>query len=317
MDEPPVYGHHIQRMTDDTPSPWTRTEFAEIARSLDDLQHLALELGVSNSVDRLSALSRLTADLAEASTRPGGAQAMAEGIGPQELLWSLAEAVELAQTMPWLRSYPPENLAKKLREALKGPLSLGAETTLSNRGRNITFELNLASRLIQKGHRLLPLPNVDLATEIDGQVFVIECKRPFTESRFRKAVLAAYKQLKRGIPRSIQPAWGMIAVSVGRVLNPRRALFLGTQRGRRDAIDGLLDRLAKRHSSLQRVIQDPRVLGVVLHFSAAAYYPGFASPPTAIQRALVLPLHPKDSFEQILLMRLTTALSRDGWFRVS
>ena len=300
----------------DEPNPWTTTSFVTALEQLSTLRDLARGLGVSNAVDQLSLLVRFVAEVVEASVRPEGGQALADRLGGQKLLWCVAEALEFSGMMPWLREYPREILARKLSEALEGPLSSPDESPKSSRGRNITS--SSISRLASSKAvtRWSFLPNVDLATEIEGNLFVFQCKRPFSEGKLRKAVISAYKQLKRDIPSGIRPAWGVIAVSVSRALNPGDAVFVGTQHGRRDAIDDRLDRLIEKHATLRRSIQDPRILAMTFHLMTPAYYPTLGDSMSSVQRGSLFPLHSAGSPQCALAMRLTSALARGGWFKL-
>jgi len=301
----------------DEPKRWTETTFGVVATRLTELRQLALDLGVSNAADRLSFLHRRLEEVADANSRPGGVQAIADRVGHGELLWQLTEAEEFAAMMPWLLKYPTQHLTPKLREALEGPPYPQIETPLSSRGRNIAFELNFASRMLRNNVNLMFLSEVDLAAQISGHAFLLQCKRPFSERKFAKALRNANRQLVRDLHRAPSPAWGVIAISVGRVLNPSTSIFIGAQRNQRDMIDQSLDQLIDRHAVLRHSLQEPRVIAVIFHIQTAAYYPSSTSSIATIQRGRSIPLYPDGTAEHLLAMRLTGALSRDGWINYS
>lgn len=292
---------------------WQETTYSSLRDGVRGLLGLARKLGVAKGGDRLHLLFRFMDQVVEAQQQ-GRLQEFADANGHLYVLWVLSEAREFSEMMPWIRSYPEAFLASKLEQALKGPLTPLKETSASNRGRNVAFELNLGTRLIANGVRLEALSDVDVAADLDGHLVLLQCKRPFSDKKFRKNVMHAYRQLTRDTD-SLQPRWGVIVVSVNRVLNPASKPFMRDRKQGRDLIDVELLKLTRRHSRLWRTIINPRILGAILHVQTPAYYRADPLPITSLQKGHVIPFHDPGSLESILLLRLTSALSKDGWVK--
>ena len=189
--------------------------------------------------------------------------------GGEQLGWSLIEASEFVDIFSGLRNYTELSLLQdKLREALKGPLHPGKEKSSTNTGRNITFELNLASRLYRKGVPVYLGLNPDVLCTINQRSVYLQCKRPFYESNISTNIFRARRQLTRDLnsSRHVNPR-GVIAISVSRVLNPGNKIAVAeTEYDLNKQLGDYIQELAEGHFRTSwKSIVDIRILGILFH----------------------------------------------------
>lgn len=115
---------------------------------------------------------------------------------------ALAECAEVATLLPFIKSQKIEILRPKLERVLVGPNIPTDEDQNSNLGRNILFELNLASKLWAAGLDPVLGECPDLSCEIENRVLLIECKRPTSMGGARKAIRRASDQIVHGAKRA-------------------------------------------------------------------------------------------------------------------
>ncbi len=196
--------------------------YQQLLDELAAVEHWLSNLGFTRRVDRIhshiSTIRRL-----EAARRNGTIAELLSTTGGDQLGWSLIEATEFIDIFNGLRNYTAQTeLRNKLREVLKGAVHPGQETHTSsaNKGRNITFELNLASRLYRRGIHVHLGPNPDLLCKINQWSIYIQCKRPFSANSILTNISEARSQLTRDLNDSQDiTSRGVIAISLSRVLN--------------------------------------------------------------------------------------------------
>ena len=240
---------------------------------LDELTELSLwlsGLGFTRQVGRIhshiSTIHRL-----EVARQDGTINGLLNATGGDQLGWSLIEATEFVDIFKGLCNYTVQTeLQDKLREALKGPVHPGRETHASsaNKARNITFELNLASRLYRKGIPVHFRPNPDLLCKVNQRSIYIQCKRPFSVNSILDNIAKAYRQLTRDLNSSpdISPR-GVIAISISRVLNPGDKIAVAeTEYDLNKQISDDIQELGTTHfNRASKSIVDTRILGVLFH----------------------------------------------------
>jgi len=188
---------------------------------------------------------------------------------------SLIEALEFAEALEQLQGVSPEALKRKLEIVLTGPPLLADENASStNAARNTLFELYLASRIVAGGLTVELGDHPDLRCPMGVAEILIECKRPFAPTGVDRAVKQALEQLKRQIPSRPAGAFGLIAVSVARVLNPGDT-FLSYYDERR-ASEGLsrmlleISEQERTKRALLEVAKDARIVGALFHVNTIA-----------------------------------------------
>ena len=138
----------------------------------------------------------------------------------RQLLWSVCESIELVDAIdPIAGKHPDSHLTDRLKEAVEGPSDLYSETSSSNRGRNILFELVIAGACVRAGLPIEFGTNPDITVHFEGQDIHIQCKRPFTAEAIARNLRDAGKQLRRDQTKEGPKALQLIALSVSRLFN--------------------------------------------------------------------------------------------------
>lgn len=112
-------------------------------------------------------------------------------------------------------------LKQKIKAIRKGPDSYADEKGNKNYGRNIVYELVVASTLYNCDY----VPNIstlaDVSTMIDGQTIFVECKRPQSNSNIEDLVKGGFDQLSDRLLNFVsQKAYGILFISLDKLLNP-------------------------------------------------------------------------------------------------
>ena len=188
-------------------------------------------------------------------------------IDSEQTLWSMTEALELAEIYQELKDYEPKVLARKLKLLLKGPGTPSAEDSDSNLARNTAFELSLAAKVRKTGVFRGLLENPDVLCEVNASKVLVQCKRPLEEKGIARNIERAGEQLRRDLQAAENTdAVGIIAISLSRVLSPRLGLLEGTTRDTvREVVRQKVDEIAHRYKSA--IPTDRNIIGTVYDVS--------------------------------------------------
>jgi hypothetical protein len=180
----------------------------------------------------------------------GKAQQVFEGginrpteISKSDYLFALTEALELRDVYCAFKDYPqPTELRDRLTRALNGPPLPESETRRNRDGRNIMFELALAADWVLSGGKV-ELMEPDLALRMPLRSYLVACKRPDRVHGIRAAVKNAASQLRVALANTGSDHFGIVAVSLSRMLNQGSTYFRGTY----DQLSALVNELMSTH----------------------------------------------------------------------
>jgi hypothetical protein len=211
--------------------------YSDILRDLEGLDEWLLSLGVPvRSADRVHyAIRKL--ESAEQAFLSGTPQA--RGVSKSDYLFGLTEALELRDVYRAFRDHPPQHLRDRLTRALSGPHLPEAETTRNRDGRNIMFELALGAEWALNGASV-DLIEPDLGLKMAERYYLVACKRPESEHGIRAAVRDAASQLRSALACAPMNHFGVIAISLSRVLNPGNTYFSGNYEQLSELLNGLM-----------------------------------------------------------------------------
>ena len=242
---------------------WTLT-YQSALESLEEIFAFAKSIGVRLEVTRfgdyrrsLEALVQWQARKQPRSFLPGA---------DRVYIVPLMEVVELVKTLRFLRGCPVEVVRQKLHVISSGPVDPVRENPVSNKARNILFEIGLAARLWEFGLKPVLGDSPDLACEVDHTRLIFECKRPFSPAKVKKNIVEAADQLRRDLRGQPLGTRGMIAISLSKILNPGNVLLTEStetvlrnemKRGTRD--------LAERHRQTWSRYSRSNILGILFH----------------------------------------------------
>jgi hypothetical protein len=190
----------------------------------------------------------------------------------RQYMFALAELLEFHQIALWLRDEDPTILGPKLNRALSGSVDPAKETLKNKDGRNIMFEMSLAAEWRRAGLDV-EIGEPDIRLTANGQIFLVECKRPFTWTGIRSCLIHAAHQLEQnGASASPGAPKGVIAISLNRVLNAgQRRMFVDSLADRTkvgELVNGELE--ANRWAHYDTVRFDPSIAVVAFHLNVPA-----------------------------------------------
>ena len=190
-----------------------------------------------------------------------GLDGEAAHISKSEYLFGLTEALELHDVYLAFRSYPSQELRTRLIRALSGPTLPEAETAKNRDGRNIMFELALGAEWTLCG-RDVELQEPDLLLRTPPRNYFVACKRPEHEHGIRAAVKDAARQLREVLHSASADYFGLIAISLSRVLNHGNKFFSGNY----EQLSLLLNELMSVQRNNWRTVEfHPRNVAVMFH----------------------------------------------------
>ena len=178
-------------------------------------------IGVDLDRGRLRAYA---AALAATATREG-----TDDPDVRKLLWHAACEVEDLEAAA--------SLSDDALEAVCAGDLVFTSTSGLDQGRNLCFELVTAAKLGEvSGHRSALQAPSDAVNEIEGQVLLVECKRPSTSKGLGRCITDGYRQLSEH-KRAGANGIGALSVEVTALANPDFGVFQAPNR--EAAINGL------------------------------------------------------------------------------
>jgi hypothetical protein len=212
-------------------------KYSDILRDLQKLDDWLRAVGVPvRSMDRAHyAIEKL--EKAEQAFAAGAEKA--SGVSKSDYLFALTEALELRDVYDAFRNHPPEQLRDRLVRAFSGPPLPAAETKKNRDGRNIMFELALGAEWALLGGDI-DFVEPDLALKMPRRTYLTACKRPESEHGIRAAVKDAAGQLRAALTQTGEDHFGIVAVSLSRILNRGDAYFAGNYERLSELLNGLV-----------------------------------------------------------------------------
>ncbi|HKX02193.1 MAG TPA: hypothetical protein VJX71_06820 [Methylomirabilota bacterium] len=293
-----------------------RLTWASIGAGLDDALAVCRKIGLGLQVERSRRFQEHRACLAEltAAWHAGGSDAARELFDRDRVraCTALTEAAELVESLPFIRTLPWDRVGSQLAVILQGsPLPTDAAAA-ATRARDALFELTMASQLWRAGWA----PDFGapgLRCWGNGRVLYLECKRPVSRRGARQAHTDALEHLTWGLRGAPAGARGIVALSIGRFVNPGDRLVMYE----RDALgkahlSGEMTRVAEW---LMRPMGQPvppeGTIGLLWHVIT----PGFDRHQNLLvvdQQLTVQPMTPPGSADEILLRALFRTLRAMG-----
>ena len=188
-------------------------------------------------------------------------------------MFALAELLEFHQIAVWLRDESPAILGPKLDRALSGRVDPAEETLKNNDGRNAMFELSLAAEWRREGLNV-EIGEPDIKLTVGSQLFLVECKRPFTWSGFVSCLRHANRQLRENGASPVPGApKGVIAVSLNRVISAGQQILLAESLDDKSKVGEIIDREleANRRRWYDTVQFNESIAAVACHLNMPAH----------------------------------------------
>jgi len=237
----------------------------------------------------------------------------------RDILVSLYESGEVISIYYGIKALAAVLEPEKLRDLLKGQISYIDEKADSSKARDTCFELIVASRLAQVGLELTPLPPADVAVALGKHRLVFECKRPQLLTSVEDNFAEAFSQLRAHLIRRTVPRLrGIAAVDITKAVNPGfNTLRTETEEELAQKLSDGCVQYARGQMPLWVRIATPKIIGVLLRFSAIAEIVRTSIPVYAQQYTLV-GLAPPGTADHAVADRLAKLLNRpSAWANAS
>jgi hypothetical protein len=236
----------------------------QIQRAADWLDSLGISFYRTRIGKYLKDIERLNTAYEKGSIQ----QLLDNGEFPQHVN-SLFESSELIYIHEGLKTVSTEHLFPRLRDFTKGSEFVTAESTrsLSNKGRDIGFELFTASLFAHASFQPNFSTDADLMATNEMGTFFVECKRPQFDHSVRSNVRGAANQLNKRLtdPRNPEGAFGLIALSVSKIINPtQKLLVVSSEEVIHDMLGSESEIFINAQQQHWRKIENRRILGLII-----------------------------------------------------
>ncbi|HEY2499764.1 MAG TPA: hypothetical protein VGK24_22105 [Candidatus Angelobacter sp.] len=241
-----------------------RYSYADVLSDLDGIDDWLQRLGLVAKQDRIHFAIEVLRRAEENFRQSGGRQPEVIG-NNDDFIFGVCEALEIRDIYRAFNNEPKERIAPILDRALSGPHRPADENEQNADGRNIGFELAFGADLRLRGANV-ELEEPDLRLSIDGHTYLLACKRPRRAESIRACIRDAVRQLRTSVvDEANQQASGIIAISVGRILNPGTHYFTAHLEVLGDRVLELLE-ANKNHG--RRAARDvPAICAVLFHIA--------------------------------------------------
>jgi len=190
----------------------------------------------------------------------------------RQYMFAVAELLEFHQIAEWLRDEAAAVLGPKLIRALSGSADPAEENRKNSDGRNTMFELSLAAEWRRAGLKV-EIGEPDIKLIVGNQVFLVECKRPFTWPGVVSCLRHAKRQLRENGTNLVpgEPK-GVIAISLNRIIGEGRMLFFAESLADRTKVGDLVDSEleSNRWRWFDTLRFDESMAGVAFHLNLPA-----------------------------------------------
>lgn len=161
-----------------------------------------------------------------------------------------------------------QEIREHIEKYVKGPADYRHEviSASSNLGRNIAFELLVASRIVSTGVELDFSIKTDIACRFDGRSILFECKRPQSHKNLEANVKDAFKQLEKKYQNPSRTRYrGVIAIDITKLLNPDFMLYVQPNADALDrGLSKIVDSFIQSHENIWQLDRNSKTIAIIL-----------------------------------------------------
>lgn len=185
------------------------------------------------------------------------------------LVYEIQEFVHIYEGLSKIHN---SDLSERLKMFIKGPAIVTAENPdkSTNLGRNIAFELLIASKLHSSGFVIDFGTEADLSFIHNHNRYFVECKRPQYKHQINSNIKGAFRQLKKRYKEyhGKRNVFGIMALSVSKVINPDLDILVSPNTHLMHSyIEKLLDNFHNENKKRYLNPEDQRTIGMLVYFS--------------------------------------------------
>jgi hypothetical protein len=201
--------------------------FVNASKELDDICAWLRDIGIGYSSNRIGKYKELFSVLAEAQLS-NNLDAYSKKYTTMDFINAIVEREQLARIYNGLGGLGEPKLIDRLKKASRGH-ALFVMDSNDRSGRDFSLELDVAAKFARNGYDLDFGHDADVKASRDGLCVFVECKRLKSENNIRENIKKGLKQLKNRYKTADSPAdcRGLLALSIGKVVNPDFGFLLG------------------------------------------------------------------------------------------
>jgi len=189
-------------------------------------------------------------------------------------MFEIHDFIDIYKSFNNVQNQQLNEIVKKLKKGVKGPIHLSDETPKSTTARNFLFEALFAAKVHKPDYGVTAILNAasDTGIEIEKNKIWVECKRISTDDKIESNVRKASNQLDSIIKKQKGSGHrGIVALEITKILNPDDELFVSSNDlSLQRSIDKIMDDFISKYSSIWQKIyteKNKKILGTIIRFS--------------------------------------------------
>lgn len=169
------------------------------------------------------------------------------------------------------------DIKNNLSTIAKGPADILNESlsSSSHKARDISFELIMVALFTEAGYQVIFEADADLVLDEKKYIIFFECKRPNSFNSLAANIKKASKQLRNRYmsSKSLKPKYGIIAVSLEKILNPNHYMLTAKDDIEIDAIISQeVENFIRTNQLIWKNIKEGNTIGIIFFFKTIAIY---------------------------------------------
>lgn len=240
-----------------------RLKYSDLLTRLQSFDLWLKSLGITPKLNDRIHLAFETLRKANDAVLVGRATGNYEKVSGQDI-HPIVEALEAYDILCAFEGDNSSELSQAIQRALSGPFQPRDESPSNSEGRNTWFELSLAADWRLHG-AALRLGEPDLRLERDDYEFWLACKRPQYEHSVRANIRSAISQLENNLQTAPNKVYGVVAISLNRVLNPGSGYWPEDIERLGDLVHNEMIHQSRHWKAADA---DPRICAILFHITA-------------------------------------------------
>jgi len=199
-----------------------------------------------------------------------------------DVLWALAELHDILEIYQFLEHADRSQIKAALKHVNSGPYLLSDEKNDGGtiHGRNFTFELYTAARLIRAGISAEFVTDADINFIVEDADILVECKRINSENNIESLISKAFEQIEKRC--SVEnDTFGLVAISISKLIWKVQENMGPGYYGDVEKIQRDMAVFAHEFSNNLRILYEnetPACMGIIFHYKVPFFRRGNGFP---------------------------------------